>query len=148
MPNNAPLELNQDSETTGNLDGSETRGEADARAPEAFLEDPNAPRLEPEFVMNQVELLPLNEGLTSTVMVNRITLSLLFSDPVVGNALGGDPNSIARTVRRGEMLLLIFVTSMILVRPKSPFRYFLGQIWMTGDEITSAAMLSFSLLPA
>ena len=38
-PNNAPLELNQDSETTGNLDGGlETRGEADARAP-GLLED-------------------------------------------------------------------------------------------------------------
>ena len=59
--------------------------------------------------MNQVELLPLNEGfdLNGNGEPNN-ALSLLFSDPVVGNALGGDPNEyIARTVRRGEMLLLM-----------------------------------------
>ena len=72
-------------------------------------EDPSAPVLDPEFVMNRVELLPLDEGfdLTGDTQPNN-ALSLLFSDPVVGRALGGDPNEfIARTVRRGEMLLLM-----------------------------------------
>ena len=108
--NNDPLELNQDGNTSDMLDGGlETGGDFDATIPDAFYEDPNAPKLEPEFVMNQVELLPLDEGfdLNEDGQPNN-ALSLLFSDPIVGNALGGDPNEyIARTVRRGEMLLLL-----------------------------------------
>lgn len=109
-PNDEPLQIPQDTGVARALDGNlETRGAVDAEVPDAFFEDPNAPKLEPEFVMNQVELLPLDEGfdLNENGEPNN-ALSLLFSDPVVGNALGGDPNEyIARTVRRGEMLLLM-----------------------------------------
>lgn len=65
--------------------------------------------LDPEFVMNEIQLLPSVEGfdLTGDGIVNN-GLSLLFEDEVVGSVLGGDPNEyIARTVRRGELLLLL-----------------------------------------
>ena len=78
--NNDPLELNQDGDTSGMFDGGlETGGDFDATIPDAFYEDPNAPKLEPEFVMNQVELLPLDEGfdLNEDGQPNN-ALSLLF----------------------------------------------------------------------
>lgn len=65
--------------------------------------------INPEFVMNSIELLPVTEGfdLDGDGMPNN-GLALLFSDPLVGRALGGDPNEyIARSVRRGDLLLLL-----------------------------------------
>ncbi|MEC7985474.1 MAG: hypothetical protein VX278_09935 [Myxococcota bacterium] len=67
------------------------------------------PLLEPEFVMNEVLLLQADEGfdLTGDGIPNN-GLALLFEDPMVGPALGGDPNEyIAKTIRRAEMLLLL-----------------------------------------
>ena len=67
------------------------------------------PLLEPEYVMNSIELLPSDEGfdLTGDGIPNN-SLALLFEDPYVGPALGGDPNEyIAKSVRRAELLLLL-----------------------------------------
>ena len=67
------------------------------------------PLIEPEFVMNEVVLLNSNEGfdLTGDGVPNN-GLARLFEDPMVGPALGGDPNEyIAKTVRRAEMLILL-----------------------------------------
>ena len=46
--------------------------------------------LEPEYVMNSIELLPSDEGFDLTgdgIQTN--SLALLFEDPYVGPALGG-----------------------------------------------------------
>jgi len=67
------------------------------------------PLIEPEFVMNEVVLLNSEEGfdLTGDGVPNN-GLAHLFEDPMVGPALGGDPNEyIAKTVRRAEMLILL-----------------------------------------
>ena len=67
------------------------------------------PLIEPEFVMNEVVLLSSSEGfdLTGDGVPNN-GLAHLFEDPMVGPALGGDPNEyIAKTVRRAEMLILL-----------------------------------------
>lgn len=71
--------------------------------------DPSAPVLESEFVMNEIELLASETGfdLNDDGVPNN-GLALLFEDPLVGQALGGNPNEfIARSVRRGELLLLL-----------------------------------------
>ena len=65
--------------------------------------------INPEFVMNQIVLLAPEEGfdLDDDGIPNN-GLAILFADPLVGRALGGDPDEyIARTVRRGELLLLL-----------------------------------------
>ena len=65
--------------------------------------------INPEFVMNQIELLSPEEGfdLDGDGVPNN-GLAFLFADPLVGSVLGGDPDEyIARTVRRGELLLLL-----------------------------------------
>ena len=62
-----------------------------------------------QFVMNEVQLLPSTDGfdLDGDGVPNN-ALSLLFEDELVGGVLGGDPNDyIARSVRRGELLLLL-----------------------------------------
>ena len=83
--------------------------ELDDRPSMAMTEDQSPILLEPEFVMDTVALLPSDEGfdLTGDGASNN-ALALLFSDPLVGRALGGDPNEfIERSVRRGELLLLL-----------------------------------------
>ena len=129
----------------------ETGGDFDATIPDAFYEDPNAPKLEPEFVMNQVELLPLDEGfdLNEDGQPNN-ALSLLFSDPIVGNALGGDPNEyIARTVRRGEMLLLLDFRNLNDFESDQNLHFdiFLGGT-QTADDGTILTVTQSSTLPA
>ena len=65
--------------------------------------------INPEFVMNQIELLSPEEGfdLDGDGVPNN-GLAFLFADQLVGSVLGGDPDEyIARTVRRGELLLLL-----------------------------------------
>jgi len=65
--------------------------------------------INPEYVMNEVVLLASDEGfdLNGDGAPNN-GLALLFADPVVGPVLGGDPNEfIARSVRRGDLLLLL-----------------------------------------
>ena len=58
--------------------------------------------------MDEVVLLPAESGFDLDDDGTPDALALLFSDPLVGQALGGDPNEfIARTVRRGELLLLL-----------------------------------------
>ena len=70
---------------------------------------PPRPSLEPEFVMNSVQLLPAGEGFDLNGKGRPSNgLALLFEDEFIGGALGGDPNDyIARSVRRGELLLLL-----------------------------------------
>ena len=70
---------------------------------------PPRPLLEPEFVMDSVQLLPSGEGFDLNGKGRPSNgLALLFEDELVGGALGGDPNDyIARSVRRGELLLLL-----------------------------------------
>ncbi|MGC6418455.1 MAG: hypothetical protein ACON3Z_15130 [Bradymonadia bacterium] len=83
---------------------------ADSASSDALSEDdPTAPLLDPEFVMDEVILLPADSGFDlDDDGTPDNALALLFSDPLVGQALGGDPNEfIARTVRRGELLLLL-----------------------------------------
>ena len=65
--------------------------------------------INPEFVMNQIELLSSEEGFDLDGDGSPDNgLALLFADQVVGQVLGGDPDEyIARTVRRGELLLLL-----------------------------------------
>ena len=71
------------------------------------------PLIEPEFVMSEIELLGSNDG---SDLDNDGTpdngLALLFEDPYIVSALGGDPNEyIAKSIRRAELLLLLdFVT--------------------------------------
>ena len=67
------------------------------------------PLIEPEFVMSEIELLDSDEGFD---LDNDGTpdngLALLFEDPYIGPALGGDPNEyIAKSIRRAELLLLL-----------------------------------------
>ena len=60
--------------------------------------------------MNSIELLPSDEGFDLTGDGIQQFLALLFEDPYVGPALGGDPNEyIAKSVRRAELLLLDFI---------------------------------------
>ncbi len=65
--------------------------------------------INPEFVMNQIELLSPEEGFDLDGDGTPDNgLALLFADAVVGQVLGGDPDEyIARTVRRGELLLIL-----------------------------------------
>ena len=79
---------------------------------EVVDQEPDAeplPLLEPEFVMNKIELLGSDEGfdLNGDGLPNN-ALALLFSDPLVGPALGGDPNEyIAKSIRKAKLLLLL-----------------------------------------
>ena len=69
------------------------------------------PLIEPKFAMNEVVLLNLDEGfdLIGDGILNN-GFAHLFEDPMVGPALGGDPNEcIAKTVRGAEILILIDV---------------------------------------
>lgn len=65
--------------------------------------------INPEYVMSEVVLLTADKGfdLNGDGAPNN-GLAHLFADPVVGPVLGGDPNEfIARSVRRGDLLLLL-----------------------------------------
>lgn len=80
---------------------------AQETAPE--IQEEVLPLLEPEFVMNQIILLDSDEGfdLTGDGHPNN-GLALLFEDPMVGPALGGDPNDyIDQTIQRAQLLLLL-----------------------------------------
>ena len=84
-------------------------GCAEEKAQEPQEPEDLRPLIEPEFVMNEVVLLSSDEGfdLTGDGIPNN-GLASLFEDPMVGPALGGDPNEyIAKTVRRAEMLILL-----------------------------------------
>ena len=84
-------------------------GCAEEKAQEPQEPEDLRPLIEPEFVMNEVVLLNSDEGfdLTGDGVPNN-GLASLFEDPMVGPALGGDPNEyIAKTVRRAEMLILL-----------------------------------------
>ena len=84
-------------------------GCAEEKAQEPQEPEDLRPLIEPEFVMNEVVLLGSDEGfdLTGDGIPNN-GLASLFEDPMVGPALGGDPNEyIAKTVRRAEMLILL-----------------------------------------
>lgn len=84
-------------------------GCAEEKAQEPQEPEDLRPLIEPEFVMNEVVLLNSDEGfdLTGDGIPNN-GLASLFEDPMVGPALGGDPNEyIAKTVRRAEMLILL-----------------------------------------
>ena len=65
--------------------------------------------INPEFVMNQIVLLSPEEDfdLDEDGFPNN-GLAVIFADPLVGRALGSDPDEyIAWTVRRWELLLLL-----------------------------------------
>ncbi len=67
------------------------------------------PLIEPEFVMNEIEMLGSDEGfdLDGDGTPDN-ALALLFEDPYIGPVLGGDPNEfIARSIQRAELLLLL-----------------------------------------
>ena len=84
-------------------------GCVEEKAQEPLEPEDLRPLIEPEFVMNEVVLLNSDEGfdLTGDGIPNN-GLAHLFEDPMVGPALGGDPNEyIAKTVRRAEMLILL-----------------------------------------
>ena len=73
------------------------------------IEEEPLPLLEPEYVMSEIQLMGSEEGfdLDGDGVPNN-ALALLFSDPMVGPALGGDPNEyIAKSIRRAELLLLL-----------------------------------------
>ena len=79
--------------------------------PQSIDEPPEEPLplLEPEYVLSEIQLMGENEGfdLDGDGTPNN-ALALLFSDPVVGPALGGDPNEyIAKSIRKAKLLLLL-----------------------------------------
>ena len=84
-------------------------GSLDALVDAIIDDDPSLPNLDPEYVMSEVRLLPVDVGFDlDGDGESDNALALLFSDPLVGQALGGDPNEfIARSVRRGDLLLLL-----------------------------------------
>lgn len=84
-------------------------GSLDALVDAIIDDDPSLPNLDPEYVMSEVSLLPVDVGFDlDGDGESDNALALLFSDPLVGQALGGDPNEfIARSVRRGDLLLLL-----------------------------------------
>ena len=88
---------------------------ADSASPDARLEDdPTAPLLDPEYVMDEVVLLPAESGFDLDDGTPDNALALLFSDP-----LGVRPSAVIRmslspVSRRGELLLSsIFINSAI-----------------------------------
>lgn len=67
------------------------------------------PRLEPEYILSDIEFLPSDEGfdLDGDGAPNN-ALASIFEDPQIGPILGGDPNEyIARSIQRSELLLLL-----------------------------------------
>ena len=102
------IDHNTHTSTTDMLLDMSTDLEVDAMPPLMDL-GPPLPRLDPEYVMNQIQLLDSSNGFDlNDDGVADNGLALLFEDPFVGGALGGDPNEyIARTVRRGKLLLLL-----------------------------------------
>ena len=103
----APVDV--DSNTDAGLPERGADAATDAEVDAELDIGPPRPLLEPEFVMDSVQLLPSGEGFDLNGRGRPSNgLALLFEDELVGGALGGDPNNyIARSVRRGELLLLL-----------------------------------------
>ena len=81
--------------------GDDSASAADTAAPE--------PRLDPQFVMDDIELLDFGQGVDLTGDGNPDNaLAELFTDPVIGNALGGSPNGwIGQSVESGDLLVML-----------------------------------------
>lgn len=81
---------------------------ADEKAATADTAGPE-PRLDPQFVMDEIELLDSGEGVDLTGDGNPDNaLAELFTDPVIGNALGGSPNGwIGQSVESGDLLVML-----------------------------------------
>ena len=87
---------------------TQPEGDADTGAQPSDT-DTEEVSLDVDFVMDHVELLASGEGfdLTGDGAPDN-ALATIFEHPMIGDALGGDPDDyIARSVQRGELLVLL-----------------------------------------